>query len=221
MNYIWEAVEEGKQVCFKQADVFSPYYETASIVEEEKNGKITVEYNSLFRYESIFAPLLSEDEAAEEWKEKMFDIITHVLVEQEKKSAITRKEGLICGVMHQIEDGIYGEENQKRYLKLSPAKRHKLAGYMVEQLKSGASVSMFAKALMGLWGTGVVYKNTVNPKVLLVYAGEKKSEKLDNIRKLVEDIFLPLDYEMRIFWETHFGIWGKQETMKYKQIEIF
>ena len=87
MNYIWEAVEEGKEVCFKQADVFSPYYETASIVEE-KNGKITVEYNSLFRYESIFAPLLSEDEATEEWKEKMFDIITHVLVDGKATSRV-------------------------------------------------------------------------------------------------------------------------------------
>ncbi len=221
MNYIWEAVNEEKEVCFEQADVFSPYYETASIVSEDKNGKITVAYNSLFRYESIFAPLLSEEETKEAWKDKLFDIITHILAEQEKKSALTRKEGLTCGIMHQLENGVYGEENQKRYLKLSAAKRHKLAGYMTEQLKTGASVSLFAKALMGLWETGVVYKNTVKPKQLLVYAGERKNEELDNIRKLAEDIFLPLDYEVRIFWETHFGIWGKQETMKYKQIEIF
>lgn len=222
MNYIWEFMQnKEKEIHFKQAESFSPYYEMTPEIKNENEYVQIVVYNSLYRFEHIFMPLFSQEVPIEPWKEKLFDILTHMLVIQELKSGYSQKEYKIKDVMKQIEIGSYGKIVKERYEKLTLTQKHKLACYMVEQSNTRASVSLYGKALMGLWNTGVVYKDSLNPKVLLVYAGEKKKAELQNILFLVNEIFLPLDYNVRVFWQSHFAIFGKEETLNYEHIEIF
>lgn len=219
MSCIWEAATEAKEICYEQAECFSPYYEIADVVETEKKG-LKISYNSLYRYENVFDGLLSAEDGKQGWQQLLLDLGTHILVEQELKSGWTKKELRIRRIMKQLEQADYGELVKKQYDKLDSMQKHKLACCMAEQLSCGESVALYAKALIGLWESGVVYKNVDTPKTLLVYAGEKKTAEKENIAVLVEDIFLPLGYETRIFWETHFGVIGKKESLRYGQIEL-
>ena len=59
MRYIWEAFlnPENQDVYVRQADVVSPYYEMAPQAEIT-DGQ--VEFNAMYRYEDIFAPILTD-----------------------------------------------------------------------------------------------------------------------------------------------------------------
>lgn len=222
MNYIWEFMQnKEKEIHFKQSESFSPYYEMTPEIKNENEYIQTVVYNSLYRFEHIFMPLFSKETPRKAWEEKLFDILTYMLVSQELKSGYSRKEYKIRNVMEQMEIGSYGKIIKVGYEKLTLMQKHKLACYMVEQSNTRASAALYGKALMGLWNTGVVYKDSLNSKVLLVYAGEKKKDELQNILFLVNEIFLPLDYKVRVFWQSHFAILEKEETLKYENIEIF
>lgn len=222
MNYIWESMQNEKtEIHFKQAEIFSPYYEIPPEIKKENEHIWTVSYNSLYRFEHIFMPLFSKETPMEPWEEKLFDILTHMLVILELKSGYSQKEYKIKNVMEQIEIGSYGKTIKERYQKLTLMQKHKLACYMVEQSGTRASATLYGKALMGLWNTGVVYKDHLNPKVLLVYAGERKKDELQNILSIVNEIFLPLDYKVRVFWQSHFAVFEKKETLNYENIEIF
>lgn len=219
IDYIWEFAFQEKQVHFKQAKLFSPYFEISEIAEEGTN-EITVFYNSLCRYAKVFGTLLEAEGDYESWKNLLVDIGTHILIEQELLNSRSVKEMNIRRIMKQLEDGTYGADIKMQYSLLGRMQKYRLACFMVEQLQCGEAVTMYAKALIGLWETGVVYKSTDMQRCLLVYAGEKKSREKENILKLVEEIFLPIGYEVRVFWDTHFGIVGIPRSLKYDQIEL-
>ncbi len=218
IDYVWEFAFGEKPVRFKQSATFSPYFEITEIVEEA--NEIIVFYNGLSRYAKVFETLLETAEEYRDWKELLLDIGTHILIEQEFQNHYSVKELSICRIMTQLAGGIYGNEVRTQYQLLSKMQKYRLACFMANQLVCGESVTMYAMALTGLWETGVVYRSAEMSKCLLVYAGEKKSREKENILKLVEDIFLPIGYEIRVFWETHFGLVGTPRTLKYGQIEL-
>ncbi|MBR4083883.1 MAG: hypothetical protein IKK33_06320 [Lachnospiraceae bacterium] len=217
-DYVWEFAFREKQVRFKQATTFSPYFEITEIIEESK--EITVFYNALCRYAKVFESILEASDEYKEWKEILIDIGTHILIEQERLNSYNLKELHMVRIMKQLADGMYGTDIMAQYQLLSRKQKYRLACFMVEQLEGGESITMYAKALVSLWETGVVYRNAEKKNCLLVYAGEKKSREKVNILKLVENIFLPIGYETRVFWETHFGVVGTSRTLQYGQIEL-
>lgn len=219
MNCVWEVALDGKEVSYEQADWFSPYYEIAEI-ERSNEDKIKVSYNSFFRYEQVFSAVLSLEDENKEWKNILVDLGTHILVEQELTNGWTKKEILLRNIMYQLKSGVYGTEIKRQYQLLNSMQKYRIACYMVEQIKCGASVAMYAKALIDLLGTGVVYKNKDMSKELLIYVGEKKTQEKEELLKLINDIFLPLEYAVRIFWDTHFGVIGESRTLRYGQIEL-
>jgi len=223
MDHIWEALLDGtKDIFFQQSKIFSPYYETSpdNLIGTD-NGKSVVSFNSLYRFEKIFAPFFSEEAQDGEWKEYLFDILVHVLSNIDLKEGFTRKEYQIRHIMTQINEGYFGSVAKGKYVFLSKRNQYTLAQYVFEQQYMGASVTLFGKAIIQLLDTGVIYKNKVLPKTLLLYVGSEKTTDYEIIVNLAERFFLPLDYTLRVFWNTHFALLGEKQTMDCEQIEIF
>ena len=38
--------------------------------------------------------------------------------------------------------------------------------------------------------------------------------------EMIEKLFLPLDYRVRIFWDNHFAVLGEAQTLVIGEIEI-
>lgn len=223
MNYIWEIViDQKKDIFFKQARSFSPYYEVSpDYINEREKEPDTVELNSLYRFDDIFSPLFAEGISEEEWKTYLFNSCMHFLIHVDLKSGITVKEMRVRRAIYDIEHANYGIENQRLFAKLKLHQKYTLANHLIDQNSMGESVTLFAKALMELLETGIVYKNSIQPKELLIYLGEKKNEEYSVLIQLAEQFFLPLDYSIRVFWDNHFALMDINQTLRYERIEIF
>lgn len=224
MNYIWEVMLDNKKndIFLKQAINFSPYYEISpEYLYKDITDEPVMELNSMYRFDHIFSALFSEGITEEEWKNYFFDSCMHFLVMEDLKSGYTKKELWVRKLIREIEHGDYGTENQVLFANLNSIKKHTLATYLDNQSQMGESQALFAKVLIELLETGIVYKSTIKPKELLLYLGEDKKEELVQIIKLVESFFLPFDVTIRVFWKSHFAIMEEEQTMIYERIEIF
>ena len=56
---------------------------------------------------------------------------------------------------------------------------------------------------------------------MLVYIGQKETEKERERVEFLRDMFLPVHYQVYLFWEHHFGIIGVEETMELDEMVLF
>jgi len=221
MEYIWETVgQENEKFFFKQAEIFGPYSEVVSVKKDE-NDRSIVEYNSLFRFDHIFADMLNLQETEGEWTGYFFDACTHLLMSVEGMDGVNQKEFKIRRLMYEIKNGTCLKLIQDDYNRLSAKKQYEIASYYILQEKIGESVLLYGKAITGVLETGVVYKCKIAPKELLVYMGEKLSGEKEILWKILNYCFLPISYEVRLFEQTHFALMDEEQTMKYESLELF
>lgn len=65
-----------------------------------------------------------------------------------------------------------------------------------------------------------IYQNQDNRKNLLIYLGAIKTEKLKRKIDMIIDMFLPINTEVDLYWDKHFGIMGVEATMVINEIVI-
>lgn len=224
MDYIWESLLNNKEdVFFKQAKVFSPYYEPSpEYLNSSDKYQSVVEFNSMYRFEDICLPLFTAQVGKEEeWRDYLFDMIIHMLINEDLRDGITKKEYRIRYTMISVNQGAYGKWAKENFCNLTRENQYLAAQYIVEQENMGESVQLFSKASIELLFVGAVYQNSIKTKELLLYVGIEKTVEYDTIIKIAENFFLPIDYSLRVFWKTHFGLIGEKQTMNYEKIEIF
>lgn len=221
MEQIWEYLSEHLgEIVFRQMKDFSPYCEMEEGCLYQDANKQIVEINSFYRYENIFFSLLVNEELSEGVRNWLFDVLFHYLLclefgkgcnEQELR--IRRQQELLC-------NNSYGEDMTKWYLLLTKQQKY-LLGYHLEcQRECGASIHNFAAALTGLVEC-VVYKNLLEPKMLIIYTEEPKKRDIEEKIERTEELLLPLDYTTRVVYQEHIGILGEENTMMIEKITIF
>lgn len=222
MNKIWEFMYENQEkIRYRQTEYFSPYYEVSQeSIKEMEDQTWQAGFNSFYRYEKVFESLFDLD-IKEESRTLLFDCILHYLVCQEFKLGITGEEYHIRQYWAAIEQGVYGEAVQHMFQGLSKEKKHFIARTLYKQSRLCASVYLFARTVTGILDNCVVYRNKIQPTVILVYIQEKNISNQEKILLALEELFLPLNYTMRIFLEKHFGVIEAEQTLEMDQIEIF
>lgn len=223
MEYIWETIgEKTEKYFYKQAEEFGPYNEIVRMaVKESENEVCEVEYNSLYRYDSIFSDMLTVGDSEGEWKEYFFDACTHLLLQVEGLEGLDRKELRIRQLMYKVENGLCFKAVGKQYKKLSREKKYQIASYYILQEQVGESIQLFAQAVTVILENAVVYKCTFSPRELLVYLGEDISEEKELLWQVLKFCFLPISYEVRLFETAHFAVMDEEQTMYYERLEIF
>lgn len=68
--------------------------------------------------------------------------------------------------------------------------------------------------------TGIIYKNELDDKELYLYMNRKNNHTDEEQIEMIEKLFLPLDYRVRIFWDNHFAVLGEAQTLVIGEIEI-
>ena len=226
MNYLWENFLEidPKKQYIRQAEVFSPYFEImeedASDSDSTKQGG-TIEYNGMYRFGKIFAPLYeNRNPGSSQSVEGCFDVISHFLVEMDLLKGMTKEEYKLRSLMEEIKRGGYGRENGEIFRQLDAFKQYKICHYMQMTENSGASPAIFARCVTDLLEKGTVYANKIQPETMMVYVGCSCNKEDDRLLELLQRLFLPLSFKVQIFWEHHFGLVDKNETLQYENIQI-
>ncbi len=231
MNYIWEIVlrarenyVDEKELFFKQAFEFSPYYEQSfleidrSYIEDGEE----IEVNALYRFDKIFNKLLApKDEDNEELKNYMFDIAIHFLVNVDLYSGLSRQDIYLLKIKQSIQEGEYGIDIANIFRKLEKKEKDIVVIYLLKQLRLGSSLGLIREMLKNIYKDMLLYQMKTDEKLVLLYLGIKKNEYENKKVNILIDLFLPVEYRVRIFWEYHFGVIDIDETMLLDNVELF
>ena len=222
MNYIWEKAIQKKECFYRQSDVYSPYYEQTDACINEETNEETITFNSLYRFDDIFSLLFIEKDLEKtQWRDELFNMLVRFIVSHEILRGFSKREYLVRLLKERILAGDYGTDVKKLYEGIGCDKQDKIARYFLDQYDTGNSIYLFSKVMVNILGKGVVYSSELEKKELLCYVGVEKNNQDAALIQLIEMIFLPFDYKVRIFWDNHFGVVGAQETMVWDNIEIF
>lgn len=88
-------------------------------------------------------------------------------------------------------------------------------------MQIGSNLHCFKRAIKDTFPNCILYQSNYNVKELFLYLGEKSNEVKEKQLAFLLDCFLPLEFQIRIFWDKHFGIMGIDETMHSNEIVIF
>lgn len=224
-EYILYAKDNGMKeadISFVPAKSFSPYIECQSEsinqIKLEKNKKIEV--NPFFRYESIFGELLAidNDEILPELKEFVFDFWIHEIFHIEVLSGMTGKSFEKMFLMEEIIDGLFGTGAKREFELFNKREQTKLIYQMIHLYSGGDCSVLFCSALKIIFSDVYIY--TLNKDKILLYVEEKESTVLKKKISFIKDIFLPIEMELDVFWDRHFGVFGVEETMVLDEIEL-
>lgn len=213
MENLWNIARKNPNNCrFAQAASFSPYIESTSEWLKEEDGHTVLTMNAMYRYGKIVSPLFYNHDINDNVRNKLFDIIMHYLVELEYRNGIFAAEYAIRKQMNSMHNGLYGEAVSLGYNILPEDKKYALAVWLTRQNKTDANVSMFAGALTEVFTNAVIYKDKNDLKTIIMYAGTVKSDDNLTLANMVQQLFCPLDYELKIYWDKHFVVLGQEQT---------
>lgn len=221
MKKNWELIaEKNDRIRYIQQKAYSPYSEFSVDGIHEFYEEIEMEMNAFYRYASIMYPMFEKEDVSQRQKEWFFNLFMHYLTDLEFRKGITWQTFECRQIDRAIRTGAYGKEVQKNFENLNNTEQQHILYGVNTQRQIGESVRLFAQSLVRILQDGVVYKNKMNSKELFFYINQKKSNELAGKIKLVEELLMPMDYTLRIFWENHFAVFGQTQTMKLEEIEL-
>lgn len=226
MNYIWDIMLCAREQGFSDADIFfcqaedcSPWYEQAfSYLNETLVINPDIEINTLYRFSGIFQELL-HDQTRPELRKYLLDIAVHILVDRELLSGLSSRDFYVQKLMLEMRAGTLGATFAHMCSAFNYDEQRKLASLLLLQYEVGSRLSIFQKAVTQFYPDCLVYQIKNEPEIILLYLGFPTSEE-PRVHAL-QELFLPVQYQLRIFWEHHFGVIGVEATMHTDNIEIY
>lgn len=231
MNYIWEMVLKAKEnniaekeLFFKQALEYSPYYEQSFLELDRKyidKGE-ELEVNALYRFDKIVQLLLDPNiEEYVELNKYLFDITMHFLVNVDIYSGFTRQDLYLLKIKESLLKGHYGKEIANTFEQLKKEEKEIVLLFLIKELKLGSSLRLLRELLTQIYPTMMLYQVKTKEYCVLLYLGIKEEEWEKKRLQLFLDLFVPILYQVRVFWEHHFGVIDIEETMKLDHIELY
>ena len=147
------------------------------------------------------------------------DLAVHILVDRELLSGLSSQDFYVQKLMLEMRDGTLGVSLARMCSAFNYVEQRKLATLLLLQYQIGSTLSIFQKAVTQLYPDCLVYQVKNEPEVILLYLGIPASEE-PRIHTL-QELFLPIQYQLRVFWESHFGVIGVDATMHTDNIEIY
>lgn len=230
MNYVWEAAllaDKEKipreKLKFLPVDNGSPYTE---IIREMLNEKTLddslIEVNPLYRFAEVFSDIFSKNlEGYEQTREKLFQIFMQYMVQLDLRQGMDKQEYDLCFLVKDILHGVYGSDAAQAIRYFEKEKLRQLLRFILKLYQCGSSLCLFREVMRYLYPNSLVYANNEKVRQLLIYVGRVKTETEQKKIEFLKGAFLPIYYQVFVFWERHFGIIDVEETMELDNMVLF
>jgi hypothetical protein len=228
---MWEALLSGmdmdiakEDLRFQPSRIANPYRE---VFFKDFNKPVIaadqpVEVNAFYRYGDVFGTLLlGEMEGYTELRSVLFDILTHYLSELDFRSGLCRDEYYAWFLRGDVAAGLYGAKNAERLDCFSRKEKRLVCAGLLRLYKVGASSRLFAQLLREIYPRSITYLDVRGIRELLIYIGQKRTKALTAQMELLCDLFVPADYDVKLFWDAHFGLIDTLETMEIGRIMMY
>lgn len=235
MNFMWDmAIRAGEQgrpeqeLFFCQAKEYSPFFEPAfPCLNETKVETGRIELNLLYRFADIFQDILAwegedrETGAYARFREFFIDAVLHAILYTDLRDGLTRREVSIRKIQEELLDGSFFRGAAGDFAGMDAGEQYRLASLVLSQMETGSSLGMFRRALKILYPKCLLYQFREDGKKLILYIGMEGTETEKSRFRFVETMFLPVGYELKVFWKYHFGIVGIEGTMRLGETALY
>lgn len=230
MNYIWEAALAAdyaktarEKITYKPVQNGSPY---AEVVLENLNSRelenAEVEVNPLYRFAREFSALLDVNiKGYEQTRNLLFDIVMHYMVQADLRQGLSRQEYALRFLLKDILEGVCGVRASS-VVKSFPAEKLRILLLMILKLyQCGSSVYLFREVMRHIYPDSLIYASNETDRQVLAYIGTKETNGERERLEFLQEMFLPVDFQVFLFWEHHFGIIDVDETMRLDEMVLF
>lgn len=227
MNYIWEALlaaaENGmkeKELRFLAARDPSPYVEVSfadlntTVLE---NPEIRV--NPLYRFSCVFSEIFSPDvREYSETRELFLDVFLHDIARTDLLSGMHRQEYYFLLLGRELEEGAYGKQAAEAFALFDVRQQRRILSSLTGLYRSAHYKEIFRELVTALYENAIIYEERDRSEVFYLYVGRWETEAERKRIRFLADTFLPLNTEVKVFYDSHFGILDLEETMMTDRI---
>ncbi|WP_107924610.1 iron-dependent peroxidase [Lysinibacillus parviboronicapiens] len=229
MNYIWDllirAEDEGfakKDIQFHLAKDFSPYMELSPQLLNAQQLEQQVEVNPYYRYYEIFKNLFHPDNVNDlELRQYFLDFVLHFLAEIDRMQGMNKREFSIQFILREIDANVFGNTVRDNMHAFTKKEKEMVVLNILRLYQTGDEIYLLKDTMKRLFSHCMIYVKSEEQDELLLYIGQKKSAFNEMKVRLVQEIFLPVNFQMEVYWQNHFGIIGAEETMKLDRIALY
>ncbi|MCI9297625.1 MAG: hypothetical protein HFI10_09285 [Lachnospiraceae bacterium] len=236
MNFLWDivlrAVQQGEKeedMLFRQAEEYSPFFEQSfPCINEQQVGAGTIELNLLYRFAEIFQEILAPAEVMglkegefEAFRAYFTDAALHELLFTDLRHGLSKRDVYIHRILEELQGGVFWKGAAEKFGAVEYQEQGRLAALLLAQMETGSSLGIFRRAVRILHPEAVLYQMKNEPKKLLLYLSDKKTERKEDAMEFVQDLFLPVGFALRIFWQYHFGVIGMEEAMRMDETALY
>lgn len=230
MNYMWEAALAADRsgipreaVRFVPVRNGSPY---AEVVLENLNIKdlegTLVEVNPLYRFAKEFSSVLDINlRDYEQTRLLYFDVVMHEMVQLDLRQGLSKQEYYMRFLLRDLLEGVCGTQAARVLKRFERTQLRRLLRLILKLYECGSSIYLFKEVMRCLYPDSLVYASNEAVRQVLIYVGVKESEEEREKLEFLEDLFLPINYQVFLFWEHHFGIIDVEETLCLDDMVLF
>lgn len=230
MIFVWEAALSADRSGIDREDIRyiptqsgSPYAEVSfEDLNERTLSSPVVEVNPLYRFSKVFSDMFDLDlHEYQESRELFFDIYMHHMVQLDLRQKLSREEYQHRYILEDCLSDVCQIDSDKVIRQLEKEKVPLLIRQVWKLYRCGSSLLLFRETMQAMYPESILYENKEKEDQLLIYIGEKETEEERARIELIQAVFLPLNVQVHLFWEHHFGIIGIDETMVFDEMALY
>lgn len=230
MNCVWEIVLKAQksgynleELRFINSDSPSPYTESSfDFLNSDTVEESEIEVNPLYRFVNELGEIFQPDvKGYEKIREMFLDAIMHYVAVWDLRSGGDKKELMALYILKEIEEGKFLKSIRRTLISLDFEESKRIIFCLLDLCKCKDYITIFRKALRELYPKANLYIHSGNLRKLTIFTGVDKTAVDIERMRMLKKLFLPISYEMDIFWKYHFGIIGVDESMKIGKMAMY
>lgn len=230
MNYAWEAALAADEVGIKREDLRfvpvrngSPYMEvTSETINTAKLNRKEVEINPLYRFSDVFSGVFDANlKGMEATREVFMDVCLHYFVQLDLRQGLSKQEYALRFLLKDLLAGVCASQATRVTERFEKGKLRRLLRLILKLYHCGSSIYLFKEVMRCMYPDSLVYASNDAVRQILIYVGVKETGTERERLEFLQDTFLPINYQVFLFWDRHFGIMDVDETMVLDEMVLF
>lgn len=229
MNYVWEVLLAARETEIGEAGLRfyperapSPYVEV-SFAEMNKTALEDAEIgvNPLYRFSDIFSEVFASDLHVYEKARSLFlDVFMHYMARADLLSGMHRQEYYLWFLREDLLGKVYGEPAAEAFSLFGKRDQRRVVAALLSLYRSGHGKAIFRELVTALYENAIVYEGRDRAEALYLYVGRRETEEERKKIGFLTDTFLPVNEEVKVFYDSHFGVMDSEETMVLDRIML-
>lgn len=229
MNYVWKVLLAARETEIGEAGLhFYPEQEPSPYVEvsfaemnrtELEDTEVGV--NPLYRFSDIFSEMFAPDIQSFKKVRRLFlDVFMHYMARSDLLSGMHKQEYYLWFLREDLLGKVYGERAAEAFSLFDKMEQRRVATALLSLYRSGHGKAMFRELMTALYDNAIVYEGRDRVEVLYLYVGRRETEQERKKVGFLTDTFLTVNEEVKVFYDSHFGVMDLDETMVLDRIML-